>query len=198
MEPTRSIDISRAEATPGWMHRRELAWLAERARESAVIVEVGAWLGRTTRVFADHTAGQVVAIDPWDGYTNDDGTLAEWMLRRAGGSWAKAYQAFRSHVADALKDGRVSVIRKPSLEAAPVLARKLKGQLADFIFLDGDHRYEAVLADIHAFAPFVKPGGILAGHDYGRADWPGVQRAVDGLFEPVAVNIVRTIWWVRR
>lgn len=38
----------------------------------------------------------------------------------------------------------------------------------DFVYIDADHRYEAVKADIAAWFPKVKPGGILAGHDYSR------------------------------
>jgi hypothetical protein len=46
------------------------------------------------------------------------------------------------------------------------------------------------------YRPLIRPGGILAGHDYGRADWPGVQQVVDATFGP-AVQVVDTIWWVR-
>jgi hypothetical protein len=64
---------------------------------------------------------------------------------------------------------------------------------ADLIFLDGDHRYEAVKEDILISMCFLKmPGGILAGHDYGRKDWPGVKKAVDEMFG--VVEVVDTIW----
>ena len=47
----------------------------------------------------------------------------------------------------------------------------------DFIFIDGDHSYDACKADIAAWAPFVKRGGVIAFHDFGsRAD--GVTRAI--------------------
>jgi hypothetical protein len=51
-----------------------------------------------------------------------------------------------------------------------------EGELS-FIFIDGDHSYEACQADIVAWAPFVKRGGVIAFHDFGsRAD--GVTRAI--------------------
>ena len=37
----------------------------------------------------------------------------------------------------------------------------------DFVFIDGDHRYEPVKNDILAWLPKMKIGSILSGHDYG-------------------------------
>lgn len=36
----------------------------------------------------------------------------------------------------------------------------------DFVFIDAEHTYECVTADIAAFAPLIKSGGLLIGHDY--------------------------------
>ena len=49
-----------------------------------------------------------------------------------------------------------------SLEAAARFADKS----LDFVWIDGNHEYEAVKADIMAWLPKVKAGGVLAGHDY--------------------------------
>jgi predicted O-methyltransferase YrrM len=38
----------------------------------------------------------------------------------------------------------------------------------DFLFIDGDHRYEGVLADWRDYAPLVRPGGLVAFHDIVR------------------------------
>jgi hypothetical protein len=38
----------------------------------------------------------------------------------------------------------------------------------DFVYIDGDHRYQAVVADIASWLPKVRSGGIIAGHDYHR------------------------------
>lgn len=35
----------------------------------------------------------------------------------------------------------------------------------DFLFIDGDHRYEEVLQDFSDWTPLLKPGGLLAMHD---------------------------------
>jgi len=41
----------------------------------------------------------------------------------------------------------------------------LKGRLIDFLFIDGDHTYDAVKKDFKLYSPFVKRYGIIAFHD---------------------------------
>lgn len=41
----------------------------------------------------------------------------------------------------------------------------LGGKPVDFLFLDGDHRYEAVRRDFELYEPLVRPGGVVAMHD---------------------------------
>ena len=38
------------------------------------------------------------------------------------------------------------------------------------MFIDARHSYDAVLEDLNAWWPKIRPGGILAGHDYVDAD----------------------------
>jgi hypothetical protein len=57
---------------------------------------------------------------------------------------------------------RVELVRDYSLPAA---ARYADG-FFDWVYLDADHRYEAVAADIKAWWPKVRRGGVLSGHDF--------------------------------
>ena len=56
----------------------------------------------------------------------------------------------------------------------------------DFVYIDARHDYESVLEDLNAWFHKVKPGGILAGHDYADGMLPqgdfGVKSAVDEFF----------------
>lgn len=183
----RTIDLLRARQVPGWMTPRELGWLAQRARDAKVIIEVGSWKGRSTRALADNTTGVVYAIDPWAGETlSEDGTV------RAG--TLNVWREFAWHLRDHLRTGRVRPLKMLSAEALP---RLLTHDLVttDLVFLDGDHREASVAADIDAVWPLLREGGILAGHDYGNVTWPGVSRAVDARFG-AAVQTVESIWWV--
>lgn len=65
----------------------------------------------------------------------------------------------------------------------------------DFVFLDGDHSYEAVKNDITNWLPKIKDGGVLSGHDYGNGSYDfNVKKAVDEIFPNAIIN--KHIWKV--
>jgi predicted O-methyltransferase YrrM len=49
----------------------------------------------------------------------------------------------------------------------------------DILFIDGDHTYEGVKADLANYAPLVKSGGRIILHDVVSAYDPGVRQAFD-------------------
>ena len=55
-----------------------------------------------------------------------------------------------------------------------------------FAFIDACHEYECVSDDIKAWVVKIKPGGMLAGHDY-SSRWPGVVKAVNEAFPGIEV-----------
>jgi len=70
---------------------------------------------------------------------------------------------------------QLHVLKLTSLQASGLFPNKY----FDLVFIDADHRYEAVQDDINAWLPLVKKGGFLTGHDYGHKSFPGVKKAVD-------------------
>src|SRR3990167_1120114 len=46
------------------------------------------------------------------------------------------------------------------------VAGELEDESIDFVFIDGDHTYNGVMADLLLWYPKLKSGGILSGHDY--------------------------------
>jgi len=62
---------------------------------------------------------------------------------------------------------RAVIVRKPSVKAAADFA----DASLDFVFLDADHSFEGVTADLKAWVPKVKPGGFIGGHDYGNHNY---------------------------
>lgn len=73
---------------------------------------------------------------------------------------------------------------------------KLSGKKYDLIYIDGEHTYSAVRADISMFIGFVNDGGIIAGHDYNQKT-SGVISAVNELADRIKkdVNVFSDSSW---
>jgi len=82
--------------------------------------------------------------------------------------------------------------------ASPHIAKKFKNESLDFVFIDAGHAREEVTADIEAWMPKVKRGGLLCGHDYikGRVGH-GVKEVVDSLFSDRLDTDDDETWFVR-
>jgi hypothetical protein len=151
----------------GWLTEAEGAELA-RLAEGKVVLEIGSYAGRSTICLA-RGAVSVGAVDTFDGR----GTPAE----------GQTFELFRANLRRYGVEDRVAVHRGTSAEMLPLLP-----PVYDLVFIDGSHDYESVKADVGLALGKLKPGGLLAFHDYrtfpGESDgrWdPGVTRAVNEL-----------------
>jgi hypothetical protein len=164
------INIDIANSITGFMYDVELAWLATQATNRYRIVEIGSWVGRSTRALADNTKGVVTAVDTWDGMdtTVTDQRAYDSVLVGKPEDWL--LNQFKNNMRG-LKN--VRIMQMTSLEAAVALKR----ETFDMIFIDGSHNYEAVKADILAWQPLLAKGGLLCGHDY-EPQFPGLIQAV--------------------
>lgn len=170
--------VAKANSIEGWMSVKELGWLAQSAAVRHVIIEVGSWKGRSTKALAMGTRGYVIAVDHWKGSENERTQSHKEAVDNGPDS---VFGIFQKNLADELRLGKVIPLRVSSEEAPASLPKILRGLKADLIFIDAEHTYEALLRDIKTFTPFVKPGGVLCGHDYSTA-FPGVMKAVDDSF----------------
>ncbi len=76
-------------------------------------------------------------------------------------------------------------------------ADAFEDQSLDFVFIDADHIFTRCFADINSWLPKIKPGGIIAGHDYCK-EHPGVIEAVDKIFgEDWNKNYLDELCWVK-
>jgi len=78
--------------------------------------------------------------------------------------------------------------RMLSVEAA----KEFEDGSVNLVFIDGNHAYEALKADIKAWWPKLAENGIMCGHDYGRGKY-GVTNAVQESFKHFS-NPAYTIW----
>jgi predicted O-methyltransferase YrrM len=84
-------------------------------------------------------------------------------------------------------------LMKPIRAESTLAALQFQNESLDFVFLDADHRYSAIRADILSWLPKVKPNGILAGHDYSE-NCPGVVKAINELFGYKNIKLWKTTW----
>jgi predicted O-methyltransferase YrrM len=86
-----------------------------------------------------------------------------------GGRFGGGYQAWRKPLyrSFATADQHIRLLRGNSHDPAMAakLHRILAGRPVDFLFIDGDHSYAGVKADFQAYAPLVRPGGLVGFHD---------------------------------
>jgi predicted O-methyltransferase YrrM len=152
--------------------------LASDAPAGAQVVEVGSWMGASTCFLAAGLKGvgaKIFAVDNFQGLSTC-GEDAAWYNRHFQALGAQStLEIFRANFAALGLTERSEPVVSDSIAAAQALAAK-RGTI-DLIFIDGDHSYAACQADIAAWAPFVKRGGVMAFHDFGsRAE--GVTRAI--------------------
>ena len=152
-------------------NRTALAEFAATLDGVRLMVEVGSWIGESARIFAPHVE-LLVCVDPWPDYRGQRGDDVYE-------AWVSATAAFANVVA----------ARKTSIDAA----RQIDDASLDAVYIDALHDYESVKADIIAWRPKLRAGGILAGHDYGPHA-PGVVRAVDELIGKPAKVYGDTTW----
>jgi predicted O-methyltransferase YrrM len=158
--------------------RGYLFQLASDLPAGAQVIEVGSWMGASTSFIAGGLKGsgaKIFAVDNFQGLSTC-GEDAAWYNRHFQSLGVKStLEIFQSNQASLGFGARCEPVVSDSLAAAKTLEGK-RGTI-DFIFIDGDHSYEACKADILAWSPLVKEGGVIAFHDFGsRAD--GVTRAI--------------------
>ena len=86
---------------------------------------------------------------------------------------------------------RARVIKKWSVDAS----KDFKNESLDFVYIDGDHRFDAVIQDIIAWSKKVRIGGIISGHDYYKSQKWGVVHAVDSY---IAAHNIKNLFLTNR
>lgn len=184
----------------------DMASLRDLARDARVAVNVGAFTGASAAAILEAMApdGVCYSIDTLRGTPGDypaqmgPPLIVSCFLARTApfGSRSRLYIG-------------------ESVEFAALFPKAT----ADLVFIDAAHAYASCRADIEAWLPALKPGGIMAGHDIEKEMlgiplellaahvdeemWegmhPGVLMAVRESFRKVNLSrsLDSTVWWVR-
>jgi len=143
-------------------------------------VEVGVFRGVLSRYLVRNGVSRLFMVDNWLPESRQPKHYKETRDYCSGLTRDEA-EANRQQALGvaAQSGGRAKLIQLSSVDAAALF----NDRSMDFVFLDGDHSYAGVKADLAAWVPKVKIGGWICGHDYANAlpqyDFSGVDRAVD-------------------
>ena len=178
-------------------YRRTLAHLPSRDEIPALLnrrglvgqgAEIGVKVGKYSDFVLTRWQGtMLISIDPWLEDEPDE------YVDRANVPQAEQEEFFQRATARLARHGaRSEIWRTTSVEAA---SRMRDGSL-DFVYIDARHDYTSVLEDLESWVGKVRPGGILAGHDYVDGEFPqgvfGVKRAVDEFFSARGMRVYST------
>ena len=168
--------------------REDLPYLLNKRGLLGAGAEIGVKTGWFSEVLLDRWKGRLlISIDPWltdapEGYV-DVANVEQEQHDEFEAETRKRLERFGD---------RSEIWRAKSIDAAD---RVLPGTL-DFVYIDARHDHDSVVEDLEAWADKVKPGGVMAGHDYvdgmfADGDF-GVKSAVDGFFGKLGIPVRHT------
>lgn len=173
-----------------WVSTRGLAPYIKRLGDDVVGIEIGTCRAESTAFLLEKCPNiqRIFTIDPYKAYEDWTGEINQEVIDK-----------FMMIAQENLKPygDRVRMIRETSSQAA----NNFTDTLVDFIFVDGDHSYDATLADCEAYYPFLKPGGFFCGHDYSSIQ--AVHDAVthfrdkNGITAPINLSTNSTFFWYK-
>lgn len=123
--------------------RKDFGKLCELHKKTGLVAEIGVQYGTFSQQIAEFYTGKVLCVDLW----GDETIYNEAKKNLADGNKFKLYRA------DSL-----------------TLAEFIPNESLDAVYIDANHHYSEVLADIKAWYPKVRSRGIIAGHDYCTSD----------------------------
>lgn len=128
------------------------AALLRRLPRGGVVAEVGVNRGDFSAEILDATVPEALhLVDVWGSERFHDGL----------------YDGVRSRFAREITAGQVHVHRRLSVDAASGFG----DGTFDWVYIDTDHSYETTHDELRAYAAKVKPGGLIAGHDFVMGNW---------------------------
>ena len=140
----------------------------QNAKDGDHFVEIGVWKGGSTAFMGVEifNSGKKIKYDAIDCFapTREFGKVTE-----------DIYEETKANLKPLTDLGVVNLIKSHSLD----IVGTYEDESLSLCFIDGSHEYEDVKADLIAWLPKVKNGGVLAGHDYDNPNHPGVRMAAD-------------------
>ena len=121
--------------------------------------EIGVWKGAYSAAFClANSKMHMLCVDPWSSYPAWKDTKNEMPLPQAKLFMKKAYREACAR----LQPLNTTIVREHSKHAV----KSVPDGSLDLCYIDSNHVYDAVFQDLTLWAPKVRKGGILSGHDF--------------------------------
>ncbi len=191
--PYEGFDTGGREAAAPAANRDVFLSLFEKLKP-ALVVEVGAWKGATSIVFAEamrkaRADSCLVCVDTWLGSVEHLTTppSEEWDIRpMMENGFPRLYEYWMTTILGAGVEDMVVPLPNTSTTAAKWFTKA--GIRPGMVFIDAGHDEDDVAADIAAWWPLLLPNGVMAGDDWSPM-WPGVERAVSVFCESHGLQV---------
>jgi len=191
-DPLKDFPADRFESDlQGWHSNHPYLTRAIGEAHPAIVVEVGVWKGASVVTMAKEIKrlgldAVVIAIDTWLG--SSEHYLWEKFIPDLDFEFGypRLYHKFAANICKEGAAAQVVPLPLDSINAFQLL--KEKAIQPDVLHIDAGHDYLSVMADLKAWWPQLKDGGILIGDDYfkkpivGAGKWPEVRQAFDEFF----------------
>ncbi len=125
--------------------------------KGGVVAELGVNKGGFSADILEHTAPEKLHL------------IDMWGSKRYNQDIRKSVE---SRFANELASGKVEI----NLGLSTGVVNDFKEAYFDWIYIDTDHSYQTTKAELEMYASKMKPGGIMAGHDYTVCNWNGLVR----------------------
>lgn len=147
----------------------ERASVMMQVRKGGIGVEIGVHEGRFSQtILKIAQPKKLYLIDPWVYHADKDESLYGGPAMSQAKMNQRHDMVCRRLMAP-IASGRVEILR---MESQSALAQVADGSL-DFAYIDGDHTYAAVKADLQGWLIKLRPEGLLIADDYRDASWWG-------------------------
>lgn len=171
-----------------WTSNIELDALKEWSKGVKLAAEVGTWKGRSAEALVSgmNIEGRLYCVDSFIGDPQES-IKKRWFdvpIAEVRAAWMERMSAWEE---------RAWLLEKDSVDAAEYLKQQHGLESLDLVFIDACHQQQWVERDLAAWAPLVKEGGLLCGHDY---DEVGVFRAVRQRFGTSVIVGPEKLWRV--
>jgi hypothetical protein len=175
---------------PGWFSEPDAECyrrIAAEIPEGGALAEIGVWQGRSLAALASFLGEKKIKIYAIDTFVGTPGLPTEQILQSTG---INLKDVFEDNMRKAGLTDSLTVLQSTSLNASCQFTPKS----LDAVFIDAAHDYDSVRRDIMTWLPAIKPGGIIAGHDY-DGQYPGLMQAVNERFQNV--ETIGRCWFVK-